>query len=70
MGRLRERLEKIHRDMKKRQRKIDKEILWPSLLEKDSLEKARVAFMFHVCIDPAWNDLTEDEMREELPWGD
>lgn len=48
-----------------RMRKHDLEILWPALLEKArDGETARRAFAMHALNDPAWSDVSEDEIRE------
>lgn len=65
-------VEKRRQKMKAKKREIDRRILWPVIKEnlESDLGKAKAAFALHAAIDPAWQNLTEDEMREELPWVD
>jgi hypothetical protein len=45
-----------------RQRRIDLEILWPSLKAAADFNRAKAAFMRHALLDPAWLELGEDEL--------
>ena len=48
---------------KKRQRKIDLEILWPICLAKtENYNDAEFAFMLHAVNDSAWDDLSTKEI--------
>lgn len=52
----------LRRWWKRRQRAIDKQILWPSCKEQaPDLDTARGVMLLHASMDPAWNDLTDDE---------
>ena len=52
------------RTWRRRQRQIDIDILWPICKrEADTLDLAKVAFMFHCSLDPAWTrDFSEAEI--------
>lgn len=46
-----------------RQRKIDREILWPVCKQHAcGMEHARAAFMLHAANDEAYSDLTDDDL--------
>lgn len=50
---------------RKRQRAIDLQILWPACRARAvNLECARAAFIRHMAGDPAWADITEEELGE------
>ena len=49
----------------RRRRNIDIEILWPSCKSKaKDLDKARAVFRFHTSLDPAWSDLSDDQIND------
>jgi len=51
-----------------RQRKIDKELLWPSIkMATSNIAKARHAFLLHCLGDRAWNrDYSFDDLVSEI----
>lgn len=47
---------------RRRQRKIDIEILWPECKKMThNLDSARMVFIGHTMMDPAWSDLSYAE---------
>lgn len=49
---------------RRRQRKLDVEILWPELKAQASdLAAARTAFVFHAINDSAWVEYDADDLR-------
>lgn len=53
----------ITRWWRKRQRDIDVQILWPSLVrESADLGRAKAAFAFHAFRDPAWSDMDDEQI--------
>lgn len=52
---------------RKRQREIDKQILWPACRDgAATLQEARGAFYVHCLLDDAWRlDLTQDQIIQE-----
>lgn len=55
----------LSRWWRKRQRRIDLQVLWPTLKEFcDNLPQARAAFFLHMQMDSAYADLSTDEKRE------
>lgn len=59
-------LNRLKRWWNRRLRKIDIDILWPTVCRRcqDDPEGARNVFHLHVCMDPAWMDLTEQEQTQ------
>ena len=52
---------------KKRQRRIDVQILWPAIKDNSpSLDLARAAFLAHALYDPAWESLTDAEVFQYI----
>jgi hypothetical protein len=50
-----------------RQRRIDLEILWPICKENArDIQHAREAFYIHAQLDPAWCELSEQEILDLL----
>jgi hypothetical protein len=50
-----------------RQRKIDIEVLWPSLCQNaPTIDAARRAFGYHATRDSAWTVLPDDERRRRI----
>ena len=57
-------LRKIVAWWKRRQRKIDEAVLWPSIrAQSDNLDQARSAMKLHALHNEAWNDMTELEIE-------
>jgi hypothetical protein len=57
----------IVRWWRKWQRNVDLEILWPVCKTKArNLEDAREAFLLHAKLDPAWQDMSEQEVLRML----
>lgn len=52
---------------RRRQRKVDMEILWPSIRsQSQNLSRAKLAFRMHINMDPAWQDLSDDEIENVM----
>ena len=51
---------------RRRQRRIDREILWPSMLIVGREDDAVSAMLKHAAIDPAWSDMSPDEAEREI----
>lgn len=57
-------LERLYGWWRDRQRAIDLDILWPSCKQHaHSLTDARIAFLKHMSMDPAWSGMTEEELE-------
>lgn len=57
----------IVRWWRKRQREIDLRVLWPALKDAEpDLERAKIGFLLHARIDPAWQGYTDDETLRRL----
>jgi hypothetical protein len=56
---------------RRRQHAMDVAILWPTCLEEGrTREKAKMLFYVHMCMDPSYSHMTEDDKHhfiEALP---
>jgi hypothetical protein len=55
----------LFRWLHKRQRDLDMKILWPCCIaHAPSLQEARGAFFLHTRLDPAWLELSDEQVIE------